>query len=295
MAPRPQILDSRPCWCGSCALRPVFRTARFGLVRCAACGTYRTDPPPILGEEATADFYSRYYVRVPGSLGTGREDPPRGSRFWNVVAQYPPVGVAAGSATDIGCGEGGLCRELVDVGWNPVQGIDISRPRIERARGRYPAIRFYDVPIAMTDIPPGSQHLIVMDNLIEHVADPLEYLRGLGGYLAPGGSLVLITPNMNSGQFRLLGRRWTPELAPHVHVFLFTGEALAHLAVRAGFRVRAQGNFQMRNYTLGELKDSYVRGGPKGLLFSLAMYAGGAWARVVRSGPMIYVIAQPEA
>jgi hypothetical protein len=99
---------------------------------------------------------------------------------------------------------------------------------------------------------------------------------------------------MRSGQFRLLGKRWTPELAPHVHIYLFAADSLAALTERAGYVVVAGGDFHGPHYTPGDLWRSCAREGAKGLLFSAAMEAGGIWARVIRDGPMIYVVAKPR-
>lgn len=289
------ILDSRPCWCGASRWQVIFRTPRAGLVQCPSCGTYRTDPPPpVEGPEESAEFYSRYYSNLHGLQEDPDPSPARGSRFWSVAERYPPLTVPGSSATDIGCGEGGLCRELDSLGWTHVTGIDISRTRIERAKVRYPEMRFFDVPIGETGTPPGSQDLIVMDNVIEHLPDPLEFLRGIRNFLSPDGLLVLITPNMSSGQFKLLGRRWTPELAPHVHIYLFVSDSLAALTEKAGYLVVARGDFQGPHYTPGDLWRSCTREGAKGILFSAAMEAGGIWARVIREGPMVYVVVKPR-
>jgi hypothetical protein len=99
---------------------------------------------------------------------------------------------------------------------------------------------------------------------------------------------------MKSGQFRLLGRRWTPELAPHVHIYLFRPESLAALVERAGFAVVASGDFHTPGYTLGDLRKSFVQGGMKGLLFSTVMQAAGMYARMIRSGAMLYLVAKPR-
>jgi 2-polyprenyl-3-methyl-5-hydroxy-6-metoxy-1,4-benzoquinol methylase len=206
-----------PCWCGSATHQECWRTARFGLLRCPSCSCYRIDPPPLADEGAGEAFYTKYYEqpRKPARAPTKN----RASRFWDVAAADPCLLEPGASALDLGCGEGQLCDELLRCGWRAVVGVDVSRTRIQRARQRYPTVQFYDVPLRHTDVAPETFDLVVMDNVLEHLPDPLECLRELRTYLTPRGRLVLITPNMESGNYRLLRRRWTPELAPHAQFF----------------------------------------------------------------------------
>lgn len=288
--------DSLPCWCDRGEWRVTFRTHQFGLVRCTACGCYRIDPPPISMDEESAAFYTDYYLR-PESSGFQAvvSAQPAGlqSRFWQVAEKVPEVAHPAGVVLDIGCGEGHLCAELREAGWQRVTGIDISNTRVARAREMYPDIDFYDRPIQQTGIEPGSFDLIVMDNVIEHLPDPKGMVSGLRTYLAPGGRLVVITPNMESGHFRLLGRRWTPELAPHTHIFLFTPASLSQLFTESGFEVEAVGHFHIPLYQWRILIKRLVAGDAKGSIWTMIQEAGGIYGRIIRAGSMTYVVGRP--
>src|SRR5256885_2469346 len=205
------------CWCGASGWRAVFRTPRFGLVRCQSCGSYRIDPPPIANEAEAAAFYTDYYARPEGRDAPRPAVSPlaRGSRFWRVAEQVAELNRIGQVALDVGCGEGRLCGELRRAGWPVVVGVDVSRTRISRARQSHPDVVFSDRPVAELGLAPRSVDLIVMDNVVEHLTEPASLIAQLRRYLAPHGLLVVITPNMRSGNFRSLGRRWTPELAPH--------------------------------------------------------------------------------
>ena len=87
-------------------------------------------------------------------------------------------------------GEGGLCHELYEAGWEDVVGLDISRARVARARQSFPSMRFYDRPLSETDIEPASADLCVMDNVIEHLTEPHTVLKELRRYIKPGGCRV---------------------------------------------------------------------------------------------------------
>lgn len=285
--------DRLACWCGEGGWAPQFRTARFGLVRCTSCGCFRIDPPPIAADDESASFYTSYYSS-PNESGNGADVAGRRSRFWRVAARVPRLTSVGERALDVGCGEGVLCAELREAGWSEVAGIDVSSSRIARARERHAGIAFYDRPIGETGIERASLDLVTMDNVIEHLPDPVGMLSTLREYVAPGGTLVLITPNMESGNYRLLGRRWTPELAPHAHVFLFTPSSIARLVRWCGYAVEAAGTFHLPPRGWREWLEPVRAGDARLLAWRAVQESGDLFSRVIRSGPMLYVVARAE-
>ena len=282
-------VTNKPCWCGSATHQECWRTARFGLLRCPSCGCYRIDPPPLDDEGAGEEFYTKYYeqAREP-SVDRARTN--WASRFWDVAAADPCLLEPGASALDVGCGEGQLCDELRRWGWVAVVGVDVARTRIQRARQLYPAVQFYDVPLRHTDVAPETFDLIVMDIVLEHLPNPLESIRELRWYLTPRGRLVLITPNMESGHYRLLRRRWTPELAPHAHIYLFTRSALTRLLSDAGFDVPTIGSFHLAGATISSTLSRLAHGDVKGAVWRAMQDAGGLYGRLIGAGPMLYAI-----
>jgi 2-polyprenyl-3-methyl-5-hydroxy-6-metoxy-1,4-benzoquinol methylase len=286
------IVDETPCWCNESNWIDVFHTRKFGLVRCPSCGTFRIDPPPVQNDEEGAQFYTEYYDnKKHEDVVLVRKNGTRNSRFWLVWDKCLEIRTVGKSAVDIGSGDGRLCNELREAGWQSVVGIDVSRPRVAIAKKRYPEITFFDTPLDKTGVAPHSFDLITMDNVIEHLPDPVAFLKVLREYATPGGKLVMITPNMESGLYRLLGRRWTPELAPHAHIFLFTADSLSKLASRAGFEVVTASNIHIPGHTGTELLEKYKVGGAKGFLFSAANLSGHLYGRAIGQGPMIYCVA----
>ena len=79
----------------------------------------------------------------------------------------------------------------------------------------------------------GKFDTIVLIHTIEHVYDPVTLLRGLMEHLAPGGWLLLATPDMGGFWRPLLRRRW-PFWKPPEHVAFYTAHTLAALLERAG-------------------------------------------------------------
>ena len=99
------------------------------------------------------------------------------------------------SALDVGCGAGLLTEPLARLGAT-VTGIDAAPEVIAVARdhaGRMGLeIDYHAIPVEQVE---GQFDLVTALEVIEHVADPAAFLRSLAQRLAPGGLLILSTPN----------------------------------------------------------------------------------------------------
>jgi SAM-dependent methyltransferase len=78
--------------------------------------------------------------------------------------------------------------------------------------------------------------LILMLNLIEHVSDPRAVLRGMRHLLAPGGLILIKTPNVDTLDCRLFrNHNWGGFHCPR-HFVLFNRQSLIDLAQRCGLK-----------------------------------------------------------
>lgn len=99
-------------------------------------------------------------------------------------------------ALDVGCGAGLLTEPLARMG-AAATGIDAAVENIAVARahaeGQELAI---DYRVGGIETLAGEQYdLVTSMEVIEHVTDPAAFIAGLAGALAPGGMLILSTPN----------------------------------------------------------------------------------------------------
>ena len=99
------------------------------------------------------------------------------------------------SALDVGCGAGLLAEPLARLGAT-VTAIDAAPELIEvareHARGQGLAIDYRAAAVEEVD---GQFDLITCLEVIEHVADPRSFIGAIAKRLAPGGLLILSTPN----------------------------------------------------------------------------------------------------
>jgi 2-polyprenyl-6-hydroxyphenyl methylase/3-demethylubiquinone-9 3-methyltransferase len=103
--------------------------------------------------------------------------------------------LAGKSALDVGCGAGLLAEPLARLGAK-VTAIDAAPGLIAAAR-LHAGGQGLDIdyrPAAVEKIG-GRFDLVTSMEVIEHVADPATFVRALAARLAPGGLMVVSTPN----------------------------------------------------------------------------------------------------
>jgi 2-polyprenyl-3-methyl-5-hydroxy-6-metoxy-1,4-benzoquinol methylase/glycosyltransferase involved in cell wall biosynthesis len=125
---------------------------------------------------------------------------------WSEIAAYEHVpryvyarGFAQGKRVlDFGCGTGYGGALLAEVA-RSVTGLDISEDSLGYARGRYrdAGIHFIRSDDFGAALPAAGFDLIVCFEVIEHVnqGDQIELIRAFRRLLAPGGQLLISTPN----------------------------------------------------------------------------------------------------
>jgi 2-polyprenyl-6-hydroxyphenyl methylase/3-demethylubiquinone-9 3-methyltransferase len=101
------------------------------------------------------------------------------------------------TALDVGCGAGLLCEPLARLGAS-VTGIDAAPENIGAARAHAAASGLmidYVAGEAEQAIAGRTFDLVTSMEVIEHVSDPAAFVATLAGAMAPGGLMILSTPN----------------------------------------------------------------------------------------------------
>ena len=99
------------------------------------------------------------------------------------------------TALDVGCGAGLLAEPLARLGAT-VTGLDAAPALIAVAR-EHAAGQGLEIDYRAGELEglEGQFDLVTCMEVIEHVADPAAFVRALARHLAPGGLLIMSTPN----------------------------------------------------------------------------------------------------
>jgi 2-polyprenyl-3-methyl-5-hydroxy-6-metoxy-1,4-benzoquinol methylase len=218
--------------CGS-AMQPLFDTRDhnrlvsdevFRYVRCPRCELISLENVPAdLGR-----YYAQnYYAVPPDATMLERAAEPERYKI-ELVQRY----ATSGRLLEIGPSWGAFCLLAKRAGF-AVEAIEMD-PRccaFLNSQIGVRAICSTDEAAALEQA--GVPDVIALWHVFEHLRDPWRLLAAAAARLAPGGLLLIATPNPNSWQFRLFGPRWTHVDAPR-HVHLIPAELLRRRAEALG-------------------------------------------------------------
>jgi len=180
--------------CPLCASASVYeRTLNsVDLVRCTACGFVYADMDDDAIEAANFHFGDDIVEQYRG-LQTWVD------WFWFAgIARRITRKVGVGTILDVGCGNGLLLRQFLELGWRGV-GLDPSPWAKTCARG-------YEVVQSTLDRAAfGHDRFEAVTNtaVLEHVAQPRPYVEEVMRILKPGGCAYFNVPNYGSLAIRL--------------------------------------------------------------------------------------------
>ncbi len=206
----------------------------FMVVQCRDCGLCFTNPRPTA--ESIGQFY-RFDYLPHRSLAHVDQNPSWSMRLpifraWRSRRKYIPV-QGEGRLLDFGCGSGSFLLRMKRQGWK-VLGLDSSEDLVQYLRDELnlPALAG---SLPHPELPEESFDVITMWHALEHVHEPLEVLRAAYRLLAPGGRLIVASPNIDCLPFRWFGQAWIGLDLPR-HLCHFAPWTLRLLLHRGGFR-----------------------------------------------------------
>lgn len=230
----------------------------FSISRCPECGQMATMPP--LNESDLPGLYSRYYPRRDVDfealdIEAKRAIAPaaRLRRWFAGTDNQGHYRAQPGQKVlDIGSGS---CLALLELREMGVEAFGVEadpnvRPIADRFGLTVHIGSIHDHPFAGE-----SFDLIVLNQVIEHVPDPMALLRVVKVRLNAGGRVVLSFPNTASLQAARSGVCWINWHVPY-HQHHFNRESFSRLAARAGYTVTDVRTITPNLWTLLQLRAS---------------------------------------
>lgn len=227
---------------GKIDLKNRFYDDRFGypgvfdLYKCGCCGHGFINCD--FAADQLVELYTDYYPR--SAFDVTQYQPAEGANGFNAWLNgaarsaycWVPENVRV---LDIGCGFGET------LGYHKARGCDAYGVEVDENIRRYADKYGFNVHVGLFDPERYEADFfdyVTLDQVIEHVTDPVETLRGVARVLKPGGVAILSTPNSNGWGARLFGRRWINWHTPY-HIQHFSRVSMRLAADSAGLAVES--------------------------------------------------------
>lgn len=204
---------------------------QFPLMQCQNCGHAFLDCD--LSSNQLTELYTNYYPRKSFDIANYKPHAEQSgfSAWLNGLAcsafRWVPKNVRV---LDVGCGFG------ESLGYHTARGCDVYGVEADENIRRVVEKFGYKVHVGLFDDKVYEQDFfdyVTMDQVIEHVTEPLATLRGVARILKPGGTAVLSTPNAHGWGAWLFGKRWINWHSPY-HLQFFTRQSMQLAAQQAG-------------------------------------------------------------
>lgn len=204
----------------------------YRVARCVECGFYYLYPRLI--ESAMQEVYRESSYYEGGACGyadssyTAQEFALRAT-FKRLLRNLANRGLTGGDLLEIGCGYGYLLDEAHSFFGRRV-GTEFSQQGAEMACAMGAEVFVGGIEQVPSE---AKFDCVIGTQLIEHVYEPLSFVKRLAGHTKPGGHIVLATPDIGGVLRKAMGRRWPSFKVPE-HVVYFDYQTLNSLMLRAG-------------------------------------------------------------
>lgn len=242
---------------GKIPLYDLNSNGKRSIVRCADCSLIYVTPR--IARDRIASTYSGqdYFERKDDRTGYSNYLEDRDLHllfFRRQLTELEEKFPNRGRLLDVGCAGGFLIEAAIENGWQ-AEGVELSQFASAYARDTL-GLQVRTGSLVDAKFESNSFEVVVMDDVIEHLENPLTEALEVWRILKPGGTFLLHTPNAASPWRHLMGRKWI-HLKPDEHLYYFEPATIKHLLNQAGFDVlyaKACSKATNATYILGVLE-----------------------------------------
>jgi 2-polyprenyl-3-methyl-5-hydroxy-6-metoxy-1,4-benzoquinol methylase len=215
--------------CESSRRIPVHREGSFQMVQCPSCRFIYLNPRPT--NEALHEFYQQYLPEEERAIESWQKmmDP-----VFKRAAHLLQGFKGKGRLVDVGTGFGFFLSEMKKREWE-VAGVEISQRGMSYARERL-GVNVHPGSLEKAGLPGEHFDAVTAFYVVEHIPNPITFLKECHRILKPGGLLLLRYPHTTpiKNFLRLLGIENRLYDLP-AHLSDFSPETIQRLLKRAGF------------------------------------------------------------
>lgn len=223
----PPLPDSILCpLCDATPHRYLFEKKGRHFYECLTCKLEQQVPLPTLKE--LSDYYDAQFDSGMYQTFTSAEQMKTLTAKQRLKEITPSIS-PTGRWLDVGCANGVFVREATALGAK-AEGVELSAVAVNQAVEA-------GLPVqcgALEDVPnePAYDCITAFD-VLEHVLDPLTFLKDIAQRLKPGGHTALTMPDKSSIFARLMGSRWWFYI-PEEHLHYFDQDTIRQLMLKVG-------------------------------------------------------------
>jgi len=215
--------------CGERKSSPLHREHPFQMVRCSSCQFVFANPRPT--EEFLFRYYQHYLPENDASIKAWHKMmKPVFQKAARLIGQYQK----RGKLLDAGSGFGFFLSEMRERGWEVI-GVDLSQKAIDYAR-HHLGLTIHPGPLERVGFRENEFDVVSGFYVVEHLSNPVAFLKECYRVLKPGGILLLryphTTPIKNLLRFFRIENRLYDQPA---HLSDFSPETIERSLRRAGF------------------------------------------------------------
>lgn len=208
------------CLCGEKQTTLLFQSGLYDVLRCTACGQVHIEAPR--GAKRTG-----YYKEEDVQFYVNHQTMFR--RLFHKMLVFIRPYAPRGTIVDVGAGVGLFLDEARKIGYKVI-GFEPSKASVVAAKTHF-GIDLVNAEFRVTD----GVDIIVINHVLEHLANPDAVIRRCAKTLGQGGTLVIGVPNFGSFM-RLIKRGKWQSLIPREHRWQFSLQTLDRLVLSHGFR-----------------------------------------------------------
>lgn len=220
-------------------------SGEFTMLQCSDCGhgALENPPPP---ELLPVIYPTTYYTVNPHSpIHFGEFIHKQKIRRDVKRILSLAEGRSLTSIVDLGCGDAERLAQLGESlgGSAELIGVDFQPDVVREAELRTRGVRLVNDNIEgdLHELRDGGHDLLISCQTLEHLYNPAAALKTWARKLAPGGLLLIETPNKGGLDFLLFKRRFWGFYHTPRHFHVFTTDSLARAVGQAGLAVKEQG------------------------------------------------------
>lgn len=229
------------CGCPQCgALKTHFFIQRPDgkeIFECDECGLGFLCPMP--SPEIVASWYKKdYYTR--SAFGDGgyfqamenayKSEEHSAFHLLDLIEDVTPLD--GKRLLDVGCATGITLRIALDRG-SSVEGVEPSEYAAQIARDNY-GFQVHKGYLETLQLPENSYDIVTLLDVIEHVPDPVSFIKEVWRILTPNGLVAITTPNFRLG--KVLGKDWIGFNQSLEHLLYFESGSCSRLFLQSGFK-----------------------------------------------------------